>query len=98
MKNNTMNRINEEIIRQLGLQPSKLPSSIQAAQNARVFDYPTLENVYIMESDFYGNDLPEGLCFLAFQGRHGLLGTDLSVEQLRTASKEEIQKMVQTNT
>jgi hypothetical protein len=69
----------------------------EIAPNARVFRYPYLDNVFIMESDLYGNTMPQGSCFLASHGTHGLVGKHLAVEALRNASVEEIKKLVQSN-
>jgi hypothetical protein len=50
-----------------------------------------------MESDLYGNKMPEGSCFLAFNGHHGLMGKHLKLETLRNSSVEDIKKMVESN-
>lgn len=89
--------LNKEIIEQLGLRPSNESINAQIAPNARVFEYPGLEHVYIMESDLYGNPMPEGSCFLAFEGRAGLLGKHIRIETLKNSSKEDIMKMVDDN-
>jgi hypothetical protein len=46
----------------------------------RVFEYPHLTNVFIMEKDLYGNKMPTGSRFITFYGNHGLIGKHLSVE------------------
>ncbi|MGB8191158.1 MAG: hypothetical protein WCF67_04520 [Chitinophagaceae bacterium] len=90
-------RINEETIRKIGLRPSDKPINAQIAPGARVFDYPHLEGVFVMESDLYGNKMPKDSCFLAFNGQHGLIGKHLKVETLQNASREEIKNMVENN-
>ena len=89
--------IDEETINKLGLQLSDKPINAQVASNARIFEYPHLENVFVMESDLYGNTMPKGSCFLAFYGTHGLIGKHLKLETLRKASVEDIKKIVESN-
>ena len=50
-----------------------------------------------MESDLYGNIMPKGSCFLAFNGKRGLIGKHLKVTTLKSASVEEIKKMIEAN-
>jgi hypothetical protein len=90
--------IDEETISKLGLRLSKKPINAQIAPDARVFEYPQLDNVYIMESDLYGNMMPKDSCFLAFVGSHGLIGKHLKVETLKNIDLDEIRNMVQSNT
>jgi hypothetical protein len=90
--------IDEETINRLGLRLSKQHVNAQTDPDARVFEYPHLDNVFIMESDLYGNKMPKGSCFLAFPGTHGLIGKHLKIETLRNASIEEIENIVQSNT
>src|SRR3954447_16133514 len=97
MINNNEYNIDEKTIKTVGLKLTKAPINASTALLARVFEYPHLENVYIMESDLYGNTMPKDSCFLAFNGRHGLIGKHLKVETLRRSSVMEIQKMVQDN-
>ncbi|MCW3109986.1 MAG: hypothetical protein JWQ09_4492 [Segetibacter sp.] len=75
--------IDEETISKIGLRLSDEPINAQIAPNARVFEYPHLYKVFVMESDLYGNTMPKDSCFLAFYGHHGLIGKDLKVETLR---------------
>jgi hypothetical protein len=89
--------LDKETISKLGLQPSESLINAQIALNARVFEYPDLENVFVMESDLYGNVMPKGSCFLAFYGSHGLIGKHMKVEELKNASKEEIKKLVESH-
>jgi len=89
--------IDDETISKIGLRPSDQSINAHIAPDARVFDYPYLENVFIMESDLYGNKMPKDSCFLAFTGRHGLIGKDLKVEALKNATREDIRKMVESN-
>ena len=67
----------------------------QIAPSARVFEYPHLDKVFIMENDLYGNVMPSDFCFLAFYGQHGLIGKPIEVEILNKASVEDISNMVQ---
>jgi len=90
--------IDDETISKLGLRLSNQPINAQIAIDARVFEYPHLDNVFVMESDLYGNRMPKGSCFLAFNGTHGLIGKHLKVETLMNSSVEEINLMVQSNT
>lgn len=97
MKENTTGHIDDAIISKLGLTLSDDPINEQLAQDARVFKYPGLEGVYVMESDLYGNPMPAGSCFLAFEGKHGLVGQHLLVEKLRTSNAAEIKKIIEAN-
>ena len=89
--------LDEETIRKTGLRLSDKPVNAELAPEARVFEFPQLENVFIMESDLYGNTMPKGSCFLAFYGRNGLMGKHLKVETLKNCSIEEIKKIVESN-
>jgi hypothetical protein len=89
--------IDEETINHVGLQLSSQQINAEIAPNARVFKYPHLKDVFIMESDLYGNTMPKGSCFLAFYGQHGLIGRPLKVETLRNATADDIKKMVESN-
>ena len=89
--------IDEETISKLGLILTNKKINSDSTPHARVFEYPHLENVYIMESDLYGNTIPKDSCFLAFTGQHGLIGKHLKVETLKHSSVFDIQKMVQDN-
>src|SRR4051812_21242936 len=97
MLQNKNYNIDDETIRELGLKLSDKDINAQIAPNARIFEYPHLSNVFIMESDLYGNTMPKNSCFLAFYGQHGLIGKDLSVETLRNASVDDIKSMVEMN-
>ena len=97
MINNEDFNIDDETIRKVGLQQSDKHINAQTAPNARIFEYPHLENVFIMESDLYGNKMPKNSCFLAFVGQHGLIGKHLKVETLRNASIEDIKNIVESN-
>jgi hypothetical protein len=97
MKNIEKFNIDDETISKTGLQLSNKPINAQIAPDARVFEYPGLENVFIMESDLYGNTMPNGSCFLAFYGSHGLIGKHLKIETLKNASIEDIKAMVEKN-
>jgi hypothetical protein len=97
MLNNTELNIDDETVNKIGLRLSDKSINAQIAPDARVFEYPGLDNVFIMESDLYGNTMPEGSCFLAFYGNHGLIGKHLKIETLKNASIEDIKAMVESN-
>lgn len=98
MKQNQIVNVDDETISSLGLQLSSRKINAQIAPNARVFEYPPLENVFIMESDLYGNRMPPGSCFLVFNGNHGLIGKHLLVKTLRNSDAATIKIMVEQNT
>ncbi len=89
--------LEEDIINKLGLSLSDKLINAQITPGARVFEYPHLENVFIMENDLYGNTMPKDSCFIAFYGQHGLIGKPLEVETLRNATVEDIKNMVEIN-
>ena len=95
----TINEINldKETITKIGLRPSDKTINAQIAADARVFEYPDLENVFVMESDLYGSKMPKDSCFLAFMGPHGLVGKHLRLEVLKNASREQIRNIVESN-
>jgi hypothetical protein len=97
MENKADFNLDDKLIKRLGLQLTEAPLNTQATPNARAFKYPHLEDVYIMESDLYGNIMPKGSCFLAFKGRNGLVGKHLHVETLENASLDDIKEMVSSN-
>ena len=97
MKNTNDVNIDQETIIKIGLRPSDKSINARIAPEARVFKYPNLENVFIMECDLYGNKMPKDSCFLVFTGNHGLIGKHLKVEVLKNASREDIKKMVECN-
>ncbi|MEP6615293.1 MAG: hypothetical protein ABJA57_01880 [Ginsengibacter sp.] len=89
--------IDHKTIRKIGLKPCDKAFNDQVAPHARVFKYPFLENVFIMESDLYGNPMPKKYVFLAFFGTHGLIGRNLSIEKLKRATVQYIRKIVERN-
>jgi hypothetical protein len=89
--------IDEETISKLGLRLCDEPINAEIARDARVFVYPHLDKVFVMESDLYGNTMPKDSCFLAFYGQHGLIGKHLKVETLKNASLQDMKAMVQSN-
>src|SRR5688572_18435863 len=91
---NTKYNIDDETIRNLGLEQSDVPIKASIAPEARVFRYPQLVDVFIMESDLYGNTMPENSCFLAFYGSHGLIGKHLKIETLKNSSIQQIREMI----
>ena len=90
--------IDAETISSLGLQLSDKHVNAEIALHARVFEYPHLDNVFIMESDLYGNSMPKGSCFLAFKSEHGLVGKHMTIENLLSASVAQIKRIVENNT
>jgi len=97
METNDVN-IDSETIKRLGLKSGDKKFNAQISPDARIFEYPDLDNVFIMENDLYGNIMQKDYCFLAFYGNHGLIGKRLSVQKLSKASVVEIKKMVEANT
>ncbi|GAA4746305.1 hypothetical protein [Flavisolibacter ginsenosidimutans] len=93
-----MNNIDNTTVQKLGLRLSDKPINAQTAQASRIFEYPHLENVFVMESDLYGNAMPKDSCFLAFNGRNGLIGKHLSVATLVNSTVADIRRMVESNT
>jgi hypothetical protein len=91
----TTYHIDDEIINSLGLQHTTISISAPSSVRVRAYSFPTLEHVYIMEKDLYGNQMPEGSCFLAVQGKHGLIGRSMHVDKLRNYSVAEIKSIVQ---
>ena len=97
MANTNKSNIDEETIGKIGLRLSTKDINAHIAPNARVFEYPGLDNVFVMESDLYGNTMPDGSCFLAFYGSHGLIGKHLYLETLKNASINDIKAMVESH-
>ena len=89
--------IDEETISKIGLIITNKQINAQSTPNARVFEYPHLENVFIMENDLYGATMPEHSCFIAFNGRHGLMGKHMTIDELKNSSVEEIKTLVANN-
>jgi hypothetical protein len=89
--------IDEDTISKLGLTITHKQINAQSTPNARVFEYPHLDNVFIMENDLYGTIMPEHSCFIAFNGRNGLMGKHLSIENLKKYSVEDIRELVANN-
>lgn len=94
MSDNIKYNIDDETIEVLGLERSSTPVNASIAPDARVFRYPELVDVFVMESDLYGNTMPQNSCFLAFYGSHGLIGKHLKIETLKHLSLQEIREMV----
>lgn len=97
MNNTNDKNIDDTTIQKVGLRISEKPINAQLSLDSRIFEYPHLENVYVMESDLYGNVMPKNSCFLAFNGRHGLVGKHLTIEVLLNSSVEDIKHIVDTN-
>jgi hypothetical protein len=97
MHNELEENIDEETIKVVGLKLTDKSINAETALSARVFEYPHLQDVYIMESDLYGNKMPKDSCFLAFTGQHGLIGRNIKVERLKHLTVSDIQQMVHEN-
>ena len=95
--NITATNLSEDIISKIGLRLSGKPINAEISHDARVFEYPHLTDVFIMENDLYGNVMPIGSCFLVFCGRNGLIGKEITVEKLKNSSPEEIENLVNSN-
>ena len=93
----TDTNISRETISKVGLRLSHQAINADISPAARVFEYPHLKDVFVMENDLYGNVMPKDSCFLAFYGRHGLIGKQITVEKLRNATTEEMKNLVQIN-
>ena len=96
MKSTINFNIDDDTISKLGLRLSGKEINAQIAPDARIFEYPGLDNVFVMESDLYGNTMQEGSCFLASLGNHGLIGRHLKIETLKHISKEDIKAMIES--
>jgi hypothetical protein len=89
--------IDDATIKDVGLILTDKHINAETALASRVFEYPHLPGVYIMESDLYGNRMPKDSCFLAFNGPHGMIGKHVRVETLRQSTVSDIQQMVEEN-
>ena len=89
--------LDQKTIDVLGLCKADKLVNAQITPDARIFQFPDLEGVYIMESDLYGNSMPKGSCFLAFEGRNGLMGKHILIDTLRKSTVEDIKKIVADN-
>lgn len=90
-----IHNLDEQTIAEIGLILTDKPLLPEAALKARVFEYPHLKDVYIMECDLYGNQMPEGSIFLAFYGVHGMIGEHLKIETLKNSTPEDIRRRVE---
>lgn len=97
MVNSKTINLSDEVIQNLGLILTDKHVSDQLDSNVRVFEYPHLKDVFIMESDLYGNVMPGESCFLAFHGKNGLMGKHLTVEKLMSSSVDDVKQMVDDN-
>ena len=97
MTNTRGTNIDDATIQTLNLQLTTEPLNAQVDLGARVFKYPSLDKVFIMESDLYGNKMPQGSCFLAFQGYHGLIGKHLYIDTLKNSSVKEIKSIIEAH-
>lgn len=98
MRNISDDTINSNTISELGLRISEKKINADICPDARIYEYPQLSDVFIMENDLYGNKMPNGSCFLAFYGSHGLIGKHLSLNKLKNSSVEDIRNIVARNT
>jgi len=90
--------IKNSTIAKMGLRLSNQKINAEISPDARVFEYPHLPNVFIMENDLYGNVMPKNSCFLAFYGKHGLIGKHLNIDTLLHSSVADIKNLVESNT
>ncbi|RYE55813.1 MAG: hypothetical protein EOP48_09380 [Sphingobacteriales bacterium] len=90
--------IDEQTISRLGLRITQQHLNAGISPDSKVFEYPHLENVFVMESDLYGNPMPESSCFLAFNGKHGLVGKHMTIQTLANSTVADIRHIVETNT
>lgn len=97
MNNDIEVNLDDATINAIGLKLTDKHLNAETAVSARVFEYPHLPDVYIMESDLYGNTMPKDSCFLAFNGQHGLIGKTVKVETLTHSTIMDIKKMVEEN-
>jgi len=97
MKDSVEGHINSKTRTDLGLRLSDKKLNAVISPNAKVFEYPNLDNVFIMENDLYGNVMPKDFCFLVFSGHHGLIGKQLSIETLKNSTADDIKKMIECN-
>ena len=97
MNNQQEANIDDQTINAIGLRLTDGHINAGIAANARVFEYPHLPGVYIMESDLYGNEMPKDSCFLAFNGHRGLMGKHLNVQTLKHSTVADIKRMVEDN-
>jgi hypothetical protein len=97
MNNEYEVNIDDATIKVIGLRLSDKHINAETDLSARIFEYPHLPDVYIMESDLYGNRMPKDSCFLAFNGQHGMIGKHLKVETLKHSTVMEIKQMVEEN-
>jgi hypothetical protein len=96
MENKEVN-LSEKKIAELGLILSDEKINATISPESRVFKYPALDNVFVMESDLYGNPMPEHSCFLAFEGRNGLIGKHITIDKLTRSSIDDIREIVAVN-
>ena len=97
MADSKVYNIDDATIKKLGLQKTEAPEHSNIDPATRLFTFPNVENAYIMENDLYGNPMPAGSCFLAFQGKHGFVGQHLSIETLKNASAKDIKALIDAN-
>jgi|KBSSwiStaDraftv2_1062776.scaffolds.fasta_scaffold284524_2 hypothetical protein len=97
MNNENEINIDDATIKVIVLKLTDKHVNADADPSALVFVYPHLPDVYIMESDLYGNKMPKDSCFLAFNGQHGLIGKHVKVETLKHSTVSDIKKMVDDN-
>lgn len=95
--NKSQVNITDETIAKVGLTISAEKINASIDPEARVFRYPHLDNVFVMESDLYGNPMPQGSCFLAFTGRNGLIGKHITIETLINTGVDGIRQLVKSN-
>lgn len=95
--NNQKVNLDDATIKKVGLVLTSKPINAHIAPDARIFRFPGVEKLYIMESDLYGNTMPEDSCFVAFYGKNGLVGKHLRVETLVTMTKDDMRSLMESN-
>lgn len=89
--------LDRETISKAGLRITTKQINAQVALDSRIFEFPLLDNAFVMESDLYGNIMSKNSRFLAFDGKHGLIGKPITVETLLRASVTDIRHIVESN-
>jgi len=88
--------VSKQVISNLSLQLTDKLDTVSEL-TGKIYKYPNIKDVYILEKDLYGNSMPEGYCFLAFSGSHGMIGRQLSLKTLEKASEEDMRILIESN-
>jgi|SRR6476620_4138960 len=87
--------LDEEVVQFLALRLRLTPIEIDSTVTGRIFEYPHIPEVYILEDDLTGNRMPEGTCLLAFTDREKLEGVKLKIETLLISTPGDIKRLIQ---